>query len=150
MMPKYHIIYGGLFSLILYLVFPSIGLLGFGLIWFSSFFVDLDHFLRYVWKKKSINPFRCLKWSVKERRKWLALKNRSPYKNPFFIFHGIEFLILLVILSFFWKPIIYIIIGISFHLCIDYIELFFNHCNLLAKFSQIWVLITNRNKKLFN
>ncbi|MDP2673070.1 MAG: hypothetical protein Q8O84_04625, partial [Nanoarchaeota archaeon] len=57
MLPKYHVLFGFLFSLILFLIFPFIGLSGFLIIFISSVLIDIDHYLFYVFKNRifSIN-----------------------------------------------------------------------------------------------
>ena len=150
MMPKYHILFGFLFSLIIFFLFPQINILGILLIFLSSVFIDLDHIVRYSIKTKNFNPFTFWKWSVEESKKRKALKNFTEYKYPQFFLHGIEFVLFLIILSWFCSWAFLILIGILFHLILDYIDLYSKKLPLLIKISQIWVLIRNKNKKKFN
>ncbi len=123
MLPKKHILYGFIFSLILFLIFP-INLLEAGLIFFSSFLIDFDHYLYFVFTKKSFN--------LKEayfgfKKKGLFLKKlskpeRKKYVPGFYIFHGLETLIVLGVLGYFISSYFYLVLfGAAFHLILDYI-----------------------------
>ena len=149
-MPKYHILYGFLFSLIIYFIFPQIKIIGFFIIFFSSVFIDLDHVIRYCIKTKNFNPIKFWKWSVKEGRERNKLKNFKEYKYPQFFLHGIEFILLIIFISFFYSWGVLILVGIIFHLFLDYIHLLYKKLPLIIKISQICVLIRNKNKKKFN
>ncbi len=149
MMPKFHILLGLAFSSIIFYFFPSINIFGFFVIWLSSIFIDLDHAVRYSIKTKNFNPIKFWKWSIIEGN---ARKNLdySKYKFPIFFLHGIEFILILILLSFLNKVFLFILIGVLFHLFLDYIDLIIKHEPLLMKLSLVGVLITNKNKKDFN
>ena len=55
MYPSKHLIFGLIFSLVLYLVFQEIGIPGFLTIWLASFLIDVDHYLYYAISKKDIS-----------------------------------------------------------------------------------------------
>jgi len=133
MKPKYHIICGALFSICLFLIFNylQIPITTFQLliIFFSSVLIDVDHYAYYVFIKKNFNLIKAYNWFVRKRKKWIriSIEERKKYKNPILIFHGIEFWILLLILSFYYKPFWFILIGVFFHLFLDYIDLIYYH-----------------------
>lgn len=149
MRPKHHILLGLIFSALVLLFFPSIKLSGFFIILLSSIFIDLDHAVRYSLKTRNFNPVKFWKWSVLEEKAQKNL-NYSVYKLPVFFLHGIEFVLILVILSFYFDWAFLILIGVLFHLFLDYIDLFIRHEPLIMKLSLIAVLIRNKNKKKFN
>ena len=149
-MPQYHLIYGLVFSTLVFYFFPSISLLGFLIIFISTVFIDLDHAVRYSIKTKNFNPIKFWKWSIIEGELRKNLKNYSSYKYPVFFLHGIEFVLILTLLSFYSKIFLFILIGVLFHLFLDYIHLIYNHLPLDMKLSLIWVLIRNKNKKRVN
>ena len=151
MLPKYHIVFGMIISLIIYFLF-QITFFQFLLIFLSSFLIDVDHYFYYIFKEKNLSLTKAYAWGKKSGRKWdiLSLKEKKEYKTPIFIFHGIEFLFLLVILSFFNNLFLYIFLGIIIHLILDFIDIIHTKDLLLYKFSQIYVYIRNKNKKIFN
>ena len=125
MLPKYHILLGFIFSLILYLIFPFIGFLGFFIIFFSSFLIDVDHYLYYIFKKKDLNLKKAYKYFFEKRKKIISsTKFVNDVPNPaMYFFHGIEILLVLFILGIFIsKNFLFIFIGFSFHLFLDILE----------------------------
>ena len=103
MLPKYHIILGFFFSLILFLIFPFIGLLGFLIIFVSSVLIDADIYLYYVFTKKNFNLINAMKYYSKKRKEVLLLpmEQRAKKQGNIRIFHGIEVLLILFLLGFF-------------------------------------------------
>ena len=124
MLPSQHIFFGGFFSLLIFLIFPWIGITGFLIIFFSSFLIDGDHYIYYIFKKKDFNFFKAHKWYVQnEDFFWgLSRKERSRYYGGFFFLHGIEWLILFFLFAFFYYPFIFLFGGIGFHLLLDIID----------------------------
>ena len=125
MLPKYHIFLGFLFSLILYLVFPFIGFLGFFIIFFSSFLIDIDHYIYYIFKKKDLNLKNAYKYFFEKRKKYISsTKPVKEMSNPAMYFlHGIEILLVLFLLGIFVnKLFLFIFIGFLFHLFLDILE----------------------------
>ncbi|MBI2043137.1 hypothetical protein HYT25_01995, partial [Candidatus Pacearchaeota archaeon] len=102
MYPRQHLVLGILFSLILFVNFPQIGFAGFFIVILSTFLIDVDHYIFYAAKKRDLNLKRAYSWFVKfiEKRKKLSTKERKKYKHHILIFHGIEFWIILGLLSF--------------------------------------------------
>ncbi len=150
MYPKQHIIFGLIFSILIFFVFPSIELTGFLIIFLSSVLIDVDHYLYYVYEKKDWNLRRAYKWfcSRSLRYRKLSIKERKNEKNCFYSLHGIEILALLYIFGkFFHIYFFYILIGFAFHLFLDIsYERFFNY--KLEKISVIWDYLRFRNQKI--
>ena len=140
MSPKYHVIYGFIFSLILWLIFPEIGVLGFSLTFLSSVFIDLDHAVRYSIKTGNFNPIKFWKWSKKEE---LSGEEIRECQYPQFIFHGVEFVVVLAILAFYFSFVKFILIGVVFHLILDYIWLINKGQPMGIKLSQVYVYRRN-------
>ncbi len=148
MLPKYHLILGFILSSIIFIVFSTIGLIGFLIIWASSFLIDFDHYLYYVFKRKNFSLAKARIWFFKygEKLARIEREERKKYKVEILIFHGIEFIVLLVLLCFFNSFFFYILIGILIHLSLDFIvTIYYNYLNI--KFSQIYNYIKNRNRK---
>ena len=150
MLPKYHIIIGFLASLIIYFLF-EIALLQTSIIFISSFLLDIDHYFLYVIRKKDFSLTNSIKYFKKRRKKWLSMniKKRKNYKRAIFIFHGIEFWILLVLLTNYFTIIWFILFGIAIHIFLDYLDIIYNKDSLYTKFSQLYVYYTNKRKKDF-
>lgn len=120
---KYHILLGLIFSTLLYFLFPELNLSNLLIIFFSSFLIDIDHYLYYVYKKKNINPYRAYKWYVKNIIKFHFFLSKEQQKKAYtglYLFHGIEILIILFFLgNYISSMFTFIIIGFLFHLFTD-------------------------------
>jgi len=139
MLPKYHILIGFLVSLIIVFTFniPWIGGL---IIFLSSFLIDVDHYLYYVFKERDISLKNAYNYFLKIRDK--VNKNKKNYKPLFIIFHGVETLIILLIfisLNFFRDFFSWILIGFIIHLSLDYIDYIKSGIPISGKLSQIYV-----------
>ena len=122
MHPIKHLILGIILATILFLTIPEIGLVSLGIIVASSIFIDVDHYFYYVYKKKKLDPFKAYRWYMDNRKKCCAIPKEQKGKIHFgtYYLHGIEILIILLLLSFFVSDIFYfILIGFTFHLLLD-------------------------------
>ncbi|MEM0465160.1 MAG: hypothetical protein QXW97_00485 [Candidatus Pacearchaeota archaeon] len=148
MLPRYHIITGIIFSIIIYFLF-SINILQAFLIFFGAVFIDVDHYLWFIVKKKNFNLKKAFLWFIQKRKIYLSLSNieRKNYKKTLLIFHGIEALSLVLILSYINKLFLFIFIGMILHLIFDYIEYIYIKEPFYSKFSQVMVYFRNKNKK---
>lgn len=110
-------------------MFPEqIGLLGAGIIFFSSFLIDVDHYIYYLIKNKSFSLVKAFNYFSNARDKILKIpfEKRKNYYSGWCFFHGIEWIILFFILGILVsKYFLFISIGFTFHLCLDWIEEFF-------------------------
>lgn len=121
MLPKWHIILNLIIGLILLFFFPPIGVLIFFL---SSVLIDVDHYFYYIFEKKNISLKSAYTWFLLKKKKLLSLsKNeRNKHKKFILIFHGIEPLIVLLILSKYSIFFSYIFLGFLIHLIEDLVE----------------------------
>lgn len=125
MLPKWHLFLGFFFALTLFLVFPEIEIAGFVIIFFSTFLMDLDHYIYYVFKKRDLSLKNAYKWFCKRQKKIhsLSREQRNKVKGIFCLFHGVEVLVILFFLGFFIsKYFFYVLIGFTFHLLLDIIH----------------------------
>lgn len=120
MFPKTHIIINLIISLILLFFLPPLGVLIFFL---SSFLIDIDHYLYYVLMKKRFSLKSAYNWFVitGNRMKQLSPKEIKKHKQCVLIFHGIEPIIILCLLTKFFPILIYIVLGFIIHLIEDLI-----------------------------
>lgn len=122
MLPHEHALLGIVLAGIIFLLFPSVGILGATIIFASSILIDADHYFYYVYKKKKINPFVAYKWFThkKERRKKITKEQKQKLHFGVYTLHGIEILLILFTLGFFVSNIFYfILVGFTFHLVVD-------------------------------
>ena len=136
MLPKTHIILGAIFSVLIYFIF-QITLFQASLILFASIFIDVDHYVFYVSRKKNFNLKKAYYW-----HKGLP-KN---HKTIMHIFHTLEFMILILILSFFWNGFFFIFIGMVFHSALDLIDIFYNYKFGVRELSFIRYILRSKDK----
>lgn len=122
MFPTQHILLGAVFVAVLLIFFPSFGLFGASIIFLTSFLIDVDHYLYYVHKKKNWNLINAYNWFSERTKQILSLpkEKRKVYSEVFFLFHGFEVLLVLLLLGFFISNFFFfILIGFLFHLFLD-------------------------------
>ena len=150
MLPKQHIIFGLIFAGFLYLIFPKIGLLGFLIIFLSSFLIDVDHYLYYVYKKKDLSLKYAHSWFIKKKKKFLDLtrkKRNKVYCGVYFL-HGIEVLIVLFLLTSFSKYFFFVFMGFAFHLLLDSVDQTI-YWDRVDKFSLVYDFFKFKKLKFF-
>ncbi|MEK6878752.1 MAG: metal-dependent hydrolase [Nanoarchaeota archaeon] len=151
MYPKQHFFIGLAFSLLLFLVLPSIGLLGIITITLSSVLIDADHYLYYIYKKKDPSLKNSYYWFRENIKKVLALpeKQRLKFYHGLYIFHGLEILLMLLILSIFVsKHFLFILTGFNLHLFLDLLTDYKNYTKSY-KYSIFVNLVYSKKLKHF-
>ena len=125
MIPKYHIAFGFILSLVLFLLFPSTNLIGAGIIFLSSFLIDVDHYIYYIFKERSLSLKKAIDYFLIKRRELFGLhpRERKRFYSGFCFLHGIEILVILFVSGIFISEyFLFILIGFAFHLLLDIIE----------------------------
>lgn len=120
-----HVILGAIFSLILFVLLPEIGLIGVSIIFLSSFLIDVDHYLYHCLRKNDLSLKNAYKTSMKKTLKFISLprEKRNKIYCGFHCLHGIEFLLVLFLFSIFGSGyFFFIFLGASFHLLLDIIH----------------------------
>lgn len=148
MVPKKHILFGFIFSLLILLIF-KFSIFSCTIIFLSSFLIDVDHYFYFVFKKKNLNPKKAVKFffSKKYKMEKVPKNQRKNYYTGFYFLHGIETLALMFILGKFVSPIFFLIfIGFSFHLLLDWFEEI-SHEKRIDKISLIYDLLKFRRLK---
>jgi len=149
MLPKTHALWGFVFSAVLFIFIPGVSLVDASLVFLASFFVDADHYLYYVLRKKDLSLKNAYAWFI-EKRDFLRSLNSEEirkYERAIMIFHGIEFWAILAFLIFIHKIFLFILLGILFHMCLDLIDLVRRDMPMHSKLSQIYTHKTNKNRK---
>jgi hypothetical protein len=149
MHPKHHAFWGFVGALILinYFNVTDFNALIF---WISSWFlIDLDHAVRFTLLKRSVNPFRFLVNSVKEKKKIISSvkSGKRDFAYPFFMFHSVEVVVVIFILGNYFSVLFYVALGFLFHLIYDWFNLAKAGLDVFSKVSIIYLIIRNKNKK---
>jgi hypothetical protein len=151
MLPKYHIFYGGIFSLVLSLFF-NLTLIESIILFLSTwFFIDLDLVPLFIIREKSINPFLFWEKGKKTRTIWINMdsEQKKKVKYPLRLFHSIEFCMVLFLLQFIHQIFLWVLVGVIFHLIFDYIDQLSRREEIIGKFSLFLTTRRNKNKKEF-
>jgi hypothetical protein len=150
MLPNKHIIFGAIFSLIFFLLYPKISLEGALIVFLSALLVDFDHYLYYVFRKKDINPLAAYHWHKKLHKKFLSLSREQLRKiySGFFIFHGLEALLIVLLLGILLSGFfLFIFVGFLFHMILDW----YTEIRLKDRTDKLFLLFDFLNfKKLKN
>ncbi len=139
-MPDKHLMYVVLVSVLLYVVgvdfFPLVILV------VSSIVIDIDHVFDYLFMFKD--------YSWNGAKVYFKREGNLKHSNealPVFIFHNIETLLVLLIISIFYPIFIFIFAGIYIHLCLDWKVIPMKRCPVIIKLSLVLVLIENYRRK---
>ena len=121
MLPKHHTIINLIIALILLLFINPLYVL---IIFLSSVLIDVDHYLYYVFEKKRFSLKSAYNWFLIERKRFfeLSLEERKKHRYFILIFHGLETLVIILLLSRYFPLLFFIFIGFSIHLIEDSIE----------------------------
>ncbi len=118
-----HIIINLIVSLIfLFFVEPLFVLI----IFLSSILIDFDHYIYYIFEKKRFYIKSAFNWYILEKNRFHKLSQEEKKKHRYFIFvfHGLEILLILFLLSIHFKYFLFVFIGFSIHLAEDAAEAF--------------------------
>lgn len=147
MRPLIHFCSGISFAILLFLFFPQISFLGLILLILSTVLIDVDHYLYYFYKTNNLNLRKAYQWFILiEKKIEPQIKFIVEYKWPIMIFHGVEFVFLLSILCFFNDLFKFILLGVLLHYFLDFCELVYKRLPPMLKFSQLYILLRNKNK----
>jgi hypothetical protein len=128
MLPKYHLFFGTIFVGLIYLFFPQTSLYSLIIILLVNFFIDGDHLIYYFSKKKDLNLFKAYEWYKQEKSKILSLtrEKRKRLYSGFYFLHGIEIVLIFLILGLFLDNLfIFIFLGSLIHFIVDVIYEFY-------------------------
>lgn len=110
MVPSVHLIVSIILAIIL---FPSYGFKAI-LVFITSFLIDIDHLFYYYSKFK--------RFSLIETYNYCSDNNYKKHIGALFLFHSIELLVLLIILSFYSEIALILAIGLISHYVLDFID----------------------------
>ena len=124
MLPRWHVLWGAIFTLIIWFFSPSINPLYLILLFLATIFIDFDHYAISCKKHKTLSIPHALKYYEKymqeeEERKKKGIRKRGD----FHLFHTVEFHLLVALLGILWTGFFYIFIGMVFHSLLDLVYL---------------------------
>jgi hypothetical protein len=123
MLPKKHFLYGAIVAVFLFFV-PFVNFWESLVFLVSTVLIDVDHYFYYVSKKRKYDIKGAYRWFKAKEKLWKALQphDRKHYYTGFYLFHGIEWLIIFFLLGYFCNSIFYFIfLGMLFHLILDWV-----------------------------
>ena len=127
MLPRWHILWGAVFTIIVFAVSPQTHFIYLALIFLSSVFIDLDHYFVAVKRSGRLSLNHAFEYHKVQEKIEIQEYNRKLYqKGDFHLFHTIEFHLLIAILGYFWTPFFYIFIGMLFHSLLDLVSLVYD------------------------
>jgi hypothetical protein len=120
MLPRWHILYGGLFTLLIWFFSQNLNPIYLILVFLSSFLIDFDHYIVAVHRTKKYRLKHSFNYHKEAEKKFLKNKAKGiREKTDFHLFHTIEFHVLLALLGMIWIGFFYIFIGMFFHSLLD-------------------------------
>ena len=124
MLPHTHILFGGIFTFLIWLFAPQTPIFYLLIIFLASFLIDFDHYAASVFKTGKFglsHSFEYHKKLTQQEKK--DVKQGIRRKSDFHLFHTIEFHALVGLMSFLWVGFLYVFIGMVFHSLLDLISL---------------------------
>ena len=124
MLPRWHIIFGGAFTLLLWLAVPGISWIYLLLVFLASFLIDFDHYAASVLMTERLSLKESFKYHESVGRTEIEEKKRGiRRRGDFHLFHTVEFHLLVGLLGLVWIGFFYIFIGMIFHSLLDVVDL---------------------------
>ena len=65
---KYHVLLGAIFTFLIWLIWPQVGITGVVLIFLSSFLIDVDHYVFYALGNHDWNLKNASNWFIDIKR----------------------------------------------------------------------------------
>jgi|TARA_B100001964_G_C14136553_1_gene555425 hypothetical protein len=140
MKPSLHLLVSLILAAILYPVFNWKALF----ILVGGVLIDIDHYLWYIYKYKKLSLFDSYKHFIINVKKG----NFDKDFGALLIFHSIEFLAALVVLSFYNEFVLALTIGLLMHNLLDLIWTYFVPKRFIITYSIIYWLTKNKIQNL--
>lgn len=126
MLPRWHIILGAIFTLIVWYLSPGISLIYLVALFLSSFLIDLDHYINASIKNKHPSLSKSFHYYKKLDERLEKEKSKGiRKKGDFHLFHTLEFHALIAFIGYFTPLFFYIFIGMVFHSLLDIEDLLY-------------------------
>jgi hypothetical protein len=120
MIPRWHVLWGLIFTAVVWYFSPQLSIFYIVLLFLSTFLMDFDHYANSAIKTKNLSLFKSFKYhdklrEIEDREKAKGIRNRGPF-HPF---HTVEFHMLVALLGLLWIGFFYIFLGMIFHSLLD-------------------------------
>ena len=102
--------------------------------------VDADHYIYYAFKFKKFNPFQCNNYFTEDSKK----SNYHVFDGLLLVFHTLEFLTAMVVLSFYSRMALALTIGVIGHYLLDFIWFKFFIRRFVLNHSIVWWMIKQK------
>ena len=125
MLPKHHALFSAPFVLFLWWFFPSIRIFEALIIFSSAILIDVDHYVYYVFTKKSFNLKKAFYWFYQIGKKYTSMpeKKRENLRKPICLLHGFESIIVIYLLTIYVSELFYfVLLGFLIHFFLDFIH----------------------------
>lgn len=147
MLPRWHILLGASFSLVLFFIF-NVSFLNSLIVFLASFLIDIDHYIIYAFRKKDLSLRKACDWYKKLDDVYKRGVKKNPHlRCPLFIFHTVEFFVVAGLFSLYFNY-FYILIGFLFHIIIDLADLIFSNLFNLKELSLINYFFSDKDNYL--
>jgi hypothetical protein len=113
-------------------LYPFIGA-GVALIFVGGLIVDADHYIAFAAKFRTLDPKKCYKF---------YMEKYSKNESYLFIFHTLEFQMLVLILGVFYRPLLFLLAGMLFHIFLDVVGESRFRKKWKRKFSLVYRLVS--------
>jgi len=138
MLPKIHIALGIIFSAIfLFFGTPVFYII---VMFLASVLIDTDHYIWYVKREHD--------WNLRNAYIWHKTQPLM-HKPVMHIFHTVEFILIIIILSFYSQFFLFLSIGLLLHSVMDIIDMFPKRRYSCRELSLIRYLIRKNNKEIY-
>ena len=124
MLPRYHVLYGAIFTLLFWIMVPEIPLLYLTILFLSSFLIDFDHYVVASYRNNHAGLGKAFEYHKKDEMKAeREYKRGIKRRGDFHLFHTIEFHLLIGLIGMFYALFFYIFIGMVFHSLLDVFDM---------------------------
>ena len=127
-----HLVFSLMLSIALFPAFGFFSLLALA----GGIFADADHYLYYAYKFRKFNPFECNRFFTEDGKK----QNYRQFEGILLVFHTLEFLLVMAILSFYNKLVLIFTMGLFGHYVLDFIWFKFFVGRFILNHSLVWWL----------
>ena len=135
-----HILVSSILVLMLFPKFKWTSLI----IFIGGILIDVDHYLWYIYKYKNWSLIECYKHYSNQ----MEIKNYDKNFGILLVFHTIEFLLIIIALSFLNKFALIFTIGLLSHYIFDLIFLYTGPKRFIANHSIVHWIFKNKIQKL--
>ena len=126
MLPRWHILFGAIFALLILIVAPKTKFIFVFLVFLSAVLIDFDHYTCAVLKTKKFGLFHAFEYHRRlDEEERFRKKQGIKQRGDLHLFHTIEFHILVGMLGLIWIGFFYVFLGMIFHSLLDIYSLLF-------------------------